>query len=213
MQGLEKMKDDFIERLTRQRTFFGNVPEVEKFVEFWGGIWEQERTTKEQPWMLETEEQLKDKIQYVEEFKVIVDDISKVLKKRKNCTSPGVEGIQNYWWKRFKETWNSLCKTMQIWKQDMRKIPEWIAWGRCALLPKTENLSPVKDYRPITCLNTSYKTYTGLMAKYLMNHATRNMWDEGQMGTSEGTLGTVDLLIDKCIIDEEKEHNKNLTVA
>ena len=29
------------------------------------------------------------------------------------------------------------------------------------------------------------------------------------MGTSEGTLGTVDLLlIDKCIMDEVKEHNR-----
>ena len=51
----------------------------------------------------------------------------------------------------------------------------------------------VKKYRPITCLNTLYKTYTGLIAKYLKNHATANdMWDEGQMGATEGVLGTID---------------------
>ena len=77
---------------------------------------------------------------------------------------------------------------MQKWKQDMRKIPEWIAWERSALLPKTESLSPVKDYRPITSLITSYKTYPSLIAKYLKNHGTRiDMWGEGQKGTSEGT--------------------------
>ena len=104
---------------------------------------------------------------------------------------------------------------MQTWKQYIRKIPERIAWGSSALLPKTENLSPVKDYRPITCLNTSYKTYTGLITKYLKNHATRNdMWDEGQKRTSEGTLGTVDILLtDKCMMDEVKEHNRSLAVA
>ena len=96
----------------------------------------------------------------------------------------------------------------------MRKIPKWIAWERYALSPKTENLSPAKDYRPITGLNTLYKTYTGLMAKNLKNRATRNdMWDEGQKGTSKETLGTVDLLIDKCIMDEVKEHNRNLAVT
>ena len=114
-----------------------------------------------------------------------------------------------------KGTWKALCNAMQSWKQDMRKTPEWIAWGRSPLLPKTENLSPVKEYRPITCLNTSYKIYTGLIAKYLKNHAIRNyMWDEGQMGTSEGKLGAVDpLLIDKCIMDEVREHKRNLAVA
>ena len=35
------------------------------------------------------------------------------------------------------------------------------------------------------------------------------MWGEGQKGTSEVTLGTIDLLlIGKCIMDEVKEHNR-----
>ena len=52
------------------------------------------------------------------------------------------------------------------------------------------------------------------MAKYQKNHATRNdMWDEGQKEMSEEILGTVDLLlIDKYIMDEVKEHNRNLAV-
>ncbi len=53
------------------------------------------------------------------------------------------------------------------------------------------------------------------MAKYLENHATSNdMWDESQMGASEGVLGTVDqLLIDICIMDEVREHQRNLAVT
>ena len=42
-----------------QKSFFrkiessheGQIPEIEKFVEFWGGIWEKEERTPEMPWM------------------------------------------------------------------------------------------------------------------------------------------------------------------
>ena len=108
-----------------------------------------------------------------------------------------------------------LCKVMSGWKKDVKTIPEWLSWGRTVTLPKTEDLSPVKDYRPITCLNTSYKISTGMLAKYMKEHAMRNnVWDEGQLGAIDGVLGAVDqLLIDKCIVDEVREHKRNLAVA
>ena len=50
-----------------------------------------------------------------------------------------------------------------------------------------------KNYHPITCLNTSYKLLTGLVGKFMKNHAIENnIWDEGQLGAAEGVLGTVD---------------------
>ena len=39
----------FYPKMNQEKNFTGTVPEIEKFVEFWGGIWEKERTTKEQP--------------------------------------------------------------------------------------------------------------------------------------------------------------------
>ena len=49
----------------------------------------------------------------------------------------------------------------------------------------------------------------------MRNHARRNgIWNERQLGTSEGVLGTVDqLLIDKCIMDEVREHKRDLAVT
>ena len=38
------------------------------------------------------------------------------------------------------------------------------------LLPKTKNLEDEKNYLPITCLNTSYKLMTGVVAKYVREH-------------------------------------------
>ena len=94
-------------------------------------------------------------------------------------------------------------------------IAEWWASRRTVLLPKTKNLSNEKNYRPITCLNASYKILTGLAAKYLRENTTANeIWDKGQLGAVEGVLGTVDqLIIDRCIVEEVKQHHRNLAVV
>ena len=94
-------------------------------------------------------------------------------------------------------------------------IPIWWPTGRMVLLPKTKNLEDEKDYRPITCLNMSYKIRTAVIAKYMREHTMENeIWDEGQLGSVEGVLGTVDqLIIDRCIMEEVKQYHRNLTVA
>ena len=44
--------------------------------------------------------------------------------------------------------------------------------------------------------------------------AVNKIWDEGQLAAAEGLLGTVDqLIINKCIIEEIKQHHHKLTVA
>ena len=46
------------------------------------------------------------------------------------------------------------------------------------------------------CLNAAYKIMTGVVAKYMREHAMENeIWDEGQLGAVEGVLGTVDHLV------------------
>ena len=98
-------------------------------------------------------------------------------------------------------------------------IPIWWPTGRTVLLPKTKNLEDEKNYRPITCLNSSYKIHTyihhtGVIAKYMREHTMENeIWDEGQLAV-EGVLGTVDqLIIDRCIMEEVKQYHRNLAVA
>ena len=56
---------------------------------------------------------------------------------------------------------------------------------------------------------------TGVVAKYMREHTMENeIWDEGQLGTMEGVLGTFDqLIIDRCIMEEVKQYHRNLAVA
>ena len=193
----------------------GTIPDIGKFVEFWGNIWENDSRTPSKEWMMKVKQQISEKVSWVEELNVTEGNFKEVIRKRKNWSAPGVDGIPNFWWKNLKATWQPLCVVMQEWIDNNDTIPDWIALGRTVLIPKTKNLSSEKDYRPITCLNTSYKIFTGILAKYLKKHADENdIWDRSQMGTCEKVLGTVDqLLIDNCIMDEVRTYHRDLAVA
>ena len=167
------------------------------------------------PWMEEVKAELSEKANIVSQFEITEEKLRKETSKRKNWTAPEIDGIQNYWWKKFTSAQKALAKSFTSLYQDTSRIPEWWPSGRTVLIPKTKNLSDKKNYRPITCLNTSYKILTGLVAKYMREHALVNeIWDEGQLGAVEGVLGTVDqLIIDRCIMEEVKQHHRNLAVA
>ena len=83
------------------------------------------------------------------------------------------------------------------------------------LIPKTKDLSSEKDYRPITCFNTSYKIYSGILAQHVKKHVICNdLWDKSQMGTCEKILGIVDkLLIDNATMGKVRDHHSNLAIG
>ena len=158
---------------------------------------------------------LKRMVVEVKEFDVTEEKLIEVIKKRKNWSSPDIDGIQNYWLKRFKTAQQALCRALGKLKEDHSLIPDWFPAGRTVLLPKTDVLSNVKERRPITCLNTSCEVYAGIIGKYMREHACNNgIWDEGQLGGVEDVLGTVDqLIIDNCIMEEVRSNHRNLAVA
>ena len=104
---------------------------------------------------------------------------------------------------------------MNKWLDNVQSIPQWLTLGRTVLIPKAKDVSSEKEYRPITCLNTSYKIFTGVLGNYMKDHVDRNnIWDRNQMGTCSGVLGTVDqLVIDNCIMDEVRNYKRSLAVA
>ena len=210
----QKDQKSFFRMLEKVEKHEGEMPEMEKFVEFWGGIWEQNEPTPNMPWMEEVKAELSEKPTLSVSLKSLKRNSGKKHQK-KNWTAPGIDGIQNYWWKKFTSAQEALAKSFMSLYQDTSRIPEWWPLGRTVLLPKTKNLSDEKNYHPITCLNTSYIILTGLVAKYMRDHTLVNeIWDEGQLGAVEGVLGMVDqLIIDRCIMEEVKQHHRNLAVA
>ena len=167
------------------------------------------------PWMEEIGRQLNEKVSQVNNFNITFERVKKEVTKRKGWTAPGIDGIQNYWWKKLQSAQKALTRAFTKIKEDNTNIPTWWPTGRTALLSKTKSLEDEKDYRPTTCLNASYKIMTGVVAKYMGEHTMKNeIWDAGQLGVVEGMLGMVDqLIIDRCIMEEVKQYHRNLAVA
>ena len=180
----------------------GEMPEMEEFAEFWGGIWEREERTPNMPWMEEISRQLNEKVNQVNKFNITFEKVKKEEAKRKGWTAPGIDRIQNYWWKTVEPAQNVLARAFTKIRKDNTKY-------------QLGGLEDVKNYHSITCLNTSYKIMTGVVAKYMREHTMEiEIWDKGLLRAVEGVLGTVDqLIIDQCIMEEGKQYHRNLAVT
>ena len=185
----QRHQKGFFRTLEGEEAHEEEMPEMQKFVEFWGGIWEREREREERtpymPWMEEIRRQLNE-VSQVNDCNITFEKVKKEVTKRKGWTAPGIDGIQNYWWKKLEPAQKALTRAFTKIKEDNTDIPTWWPTGRTVLLPKTKSLEDEKDYCPITCLNTSYKIMTGVVAKYMREHTIKNAnWDEGQLGAVE----------------------------
>ena len=75
----------------------GRLRSINKFTDFWAGVWEDDNKTPVTKWMKEIEKRLREKVKTTSEFKVTEKDLRDVVKKRKNWSAPGIDGITNYW--------------------------------------------------------------------------------------------------------------------
>ena len=137
----------------------GKVSKMEKFGEFWTEIWEDNAKTPHRIWMNTVAKKIGQKVTNVQEFKIIEKKLHQTVKKQKNLPVPGIAGVQNFWWKNFRGTLSATLRCFNKWLEQLDEIPDWLTKGRTVLLPKTEDLSNERNYRPITCLNTYYKIY------------------------------------------------------
>ena len=82
------------------------------------------------------------------------------------------------------------------------------------LLPKNPNTHQAKNYRPIACLNTTYKLFTGILNIFVEDHCTsNNIITLEQAGGKKGSWGCIDqLLINKMVMDEVRTHRRNIFV-
>ena len=96
-----------------------------------------------------------------------------------------------------------------------KEIPERLGRGRTVLIPKSNDLTKKDKYRPITFLITMHKNFTAIMADSITEHLKKNnLWDEKQKGTRSNIMLTADnLLVDRCMLEEVKEHQRTASAA
>ena len=69
--------------------------------------------------------QLRDKITSVKEFNITVETFEKETKKKKNWTAPGIDGIQNFYWKKLKPARRELRRAFEQVRDNNDLTPVW----------------------------------------------------------------------------------------
>ena len=106
---------------------------------------------------------------------------------------------------------NDLISLNMVYEQN-GTLPEWLVTCRTVLLPKSNETAQAKNYRPTTYQNITYKLFTGMINSFIIDHCTtNNIITPDQAGGKQGSWGCTDqLLINKMILDEAKQHRRNL---
>ena len=79
----ERDQKNFFKRIEDSTEYEGAMPEMDKPVKFWGGIWEKDDHTPIMPCMVKIREELKEKIISVKEFDITENGLFQTLKREK----------------------------------------------------------------------------------------------------------------------------------
>ena len=69
----------------------GEVPDMEKFEEFWGSIWEDETKTPNRKLMNTVAKKIREKVKDVQELTITEKNFYDIVKIRKNWSAPGID--------------------------------------------------------------------------------------------------------------------------
>ena len=129
-----------------------------------------------------------------------------------NNKAPGNDLIIPFWIKRLTSLHPILLNLYTSTKSSETEIPDWLAISRTILQPKNVNTHMAKNYRPIACLNIMYKLYTGIINQFIDEHCSSNsIIAVEQAGGKRGSWGCSEqLLINKMILNEVREHKRNI---
>ena len=139
----------------------------------------------------------------VKEYQLTDEVFVKILSKMANNKSPGLDKLIAYWLKNLIVLHSHLCPLLQQVINDEIKMPDWLITSMTILLPKSAETHLAKKYRPIACLNTTYKLFTAILNVFPEDNCTsNNVILLEQAGGKKGSWGPVDqLLINKMVMD------------
>ena len=101
---------------------------------------EREERTASMAWIKEIMRHLNKKVNQVNEFNIALEKVKKEVAKRKRWIAPGIDGVQNYWWKKLEPAQKALRRAFIKIKENNTNIPTWWPTGRTVPLSKIKNL-------------------------------------------------------------------------
>lgn len=185
------------------------APNSEEATAFWQKLWDRPVTHNGQaPWIVKCENR-----GTFEQTPVVIttSKVRKQVSKMKNWKAAGPDQVQAFWLKELNHLHGRLANQMQ--KAIQEGIPNWLGTGRTVLIMKDkEKGAIVENYRPITCLPTTWKLLSSIIAEEIYQHLDHyKLIPVEQKGCRKESRGAKDqLLIDKMVLKDCKQRKTNL---
>ena len=192
-----------------------NEPSEEQVREFWNNIWGKEKPFNENAeWVRDLENSTKD-IPEQEWENITAEEIERSLRKSHKWKSLGVDQIPNFWLHTLSSAHAKLASNLNSIMKEPNLTPKWLCHGATYLLAKSSETENPKNYRPITCLSTSYKLLTSILTdRTYMHMDEQNIFHNEQTGCRRGSYRCKDqLLINKMILENAHAKHRHLSTA
>ena len=142
--------------------------------QFWASIWQNPAPTNfKTNWYDDLEEGYCTSTTQKEYF-VTMNELKSALRRMPDNKSPGTDLITSFWIKNLHSLHENLLSELKLIYSGDNSIPEWLATSRTTLVPKNKESHLPNNFRPIACLNSTYKLYTSILNQFLEEHCTTN---------------------------------------
>ena len=189
------------------------IPTKYEVETYWKNIWRAPDKTfsENSSWLSELEMTYYSNVQ-PEQYEITKDTLKPAVNKMHLEKSPGRDLSIGYWFKKLTFYIDPSANLNQNTFQGSTTLPDWLTHPKTILLTKNEHTHAAKNYRPIACLNLTYKLYTSCLNNFLEHHCrTNSIITTEQAGGKKGIWGTTEqLLIDKNILKEAKTLKRNM---
>ena len=109
------------------------------------------------------------------------EEVTFAIKKTNNWKSQSKDKIPNFWLKNTSSLHEDLARNYSNILQKPEECPSWLTDGVTYLLPKSDEITKPKNYRPITCLPTLYKILTTIIADRTYKHLGGNFINQNRL--------------------------------
>ena len=185
-------------------------PNREETAKYWKSIWENEEKHNETAeWLPRIKKHVKQLSATGQKWeKITAENIKEALKNMPNWKTPGPNQIPNFWLKKLNISHSFLANALNEIMEDPNKSPKWLTEGNTYLVAKDQNTQDPKNYRPITCLPTIYKTLTSILAKKTYSWKIFSCYRKKKKGCRVGSFGNKDQLLINRMISEITKNKK-----
>ena len=144
----------FYRELGRKSIEINEPPEMQEVENFWSKLWKGVRTHNSSASWIKDQEKINEHQEQQKLIDITKDEDVLAIMKSSNWKAPGNDGIANFWIKNLTSIHEKLTTAYNDILKHPETSPDWLTEGLSYLLPKTKETKNLKNYRPITCLQT-----------------------------------------------------------